>query len=199
MRALWRKGAPSLPSPDHVSAQVLPASLGPARWENRLVASAGAGLAVAAAFAHFGISAEGLIAAGFAAVLVVLGTVDFERRVIPNRIVLPAAALVLVAQIANAPDRTAEWLLASAGTALFLFIPTLIRANAMGMGDVKLGLLLGAGLGKHVVAGLTFGFLAVWPLALFLVITRGKAGVRHTAIPLGPFLAVGAIAALLLV
>jgi leader peptidase (prepilin peptidase)/N-methyltransferase len=65
----------------------------------------------------------------------------------------------------------------------------------IGMGDVKLGLLLGAGLGKAVAVGLALGFAAVIPVAIFIVLRRGS---RGTTIPFGPFLAFGAVAALLI-
>ncbi|HEX8854148.1 MAG TPA: A24 family peptidase [Thermoleophilaceae bacterium] len=187
-----------MPSPETTAAQALPTPIGRASSTARLIASVGVGVAAAGAIARFGFGAKGLIAACFASVLIVLAAVDLERRIIPNRIVLPATAVIMVAQIAHAPGRTPEWILASVGTALFLFLPSLIRKNAMGMGDVKLGLLLGAGLGKHVLTGVTLGFLAVWPVAIVLFVRRGRDGVRDTAIPLGPFLAAGALVALFL-
>jgi prepilin signal peptidase PulO-like enzyme (type II secretory pathway) len=55
-------------------------------------------------------------------VLVVLSVVDFERRILPNRILLPAIAVVLAAQVAIAPERALEWVLAAVGAALVLFL-----------------------------------------------------------------------------
>ena len=66
------------------------------------------------------------------------------------------------------------------------------------MGDVKLGLLLGAALGRHVITGLMLGFFALWPVAFFLFLRHGATAARKTAVPLGPFLAAGAVAALFL-
>jgi len=65
----------------------------------------------------------------------------------------------------------------------------------MGMGDVKLALLLGAMLGKLVGVGLMVGMLAAMVLAVVLVARHGAAA-RKMAIPFGPFLAFGAIVAL---
>jgi leader peptidase (prepilin peptidase)/N-methyltransferase len=80
--------------------------------------------------------------------------------------------------------------------ALFLFLPRLFNADAIGMGDVKLGLLIGAALGWGAASALALGFLFVFPVALARVI-RGGAAARRATIPMGPFLALGALVALL--
>ena len=61
---------------------------------------------------------------------------------IPNRIVLPAAAIVL-ARADRAPP-VARVGARRLGAALFLFLAALAYPAGMGMGDVKLALLLGA-------------------------------------------------------
>jgi hypothetical protein len=155
----------------------------------------GVGIAAAgAALVDFGLGSRGLIAAAFVAVLAVLGAGDAEKRTIPNRIVLPAIALVLVAQLAFFGDRALEWLGAGAGAALLLQVPAWIRPGSVGQGDVKLALLLGVGLGRDVVTALLIGSLAAFPVALWIVF-RGGWSARKRAIPLGPFLAVGGILA----
>jgi leader peptidase (prepilin peptidase)/N-methyltransferase len=128
-------------------------------------------------------------------VLVVLAAIDLERRIIPNRIVVPAAVLVLVAQIALSPERTVEWTAAALGAALFLLVPLLFYPNGMGMGDVKLAALLGAGLGWAIVPALVVGLMAAFVAAL-VVLARGGLAARKTALPFGPFLALGALVAL---
>ena len=67
---------------------------------------------VALAFATLPLD-RALVAAFAAAALVVLSAIDIERGIIPNRIVLPAAAIVLVAQIALFPGHALEWALAA--------------------------------------------------------------------------------------
>jgi leader peptidase (prepilin peptidase) / N-methyltransferase len=136
-----------------------------------------------------------LVAAFAGAVLVVLSAIDIERRVIPNRIVLPAAAVVLVMQIALFPDQALEWTLAAILTALALMIPQLLGRSWMGMGDVKLGLLLGATLGWGVVGAVLIGFTCTLPISL-LILFRGGLAARSTMIPFGPFLALGALVVL---
>jgi leader peptidase (prepilin peptidase)/N-methyltransferase len=148
-------------------------------------------------FAYLGADARAAIGGFFVAVLAVLSAVDIAERRLPNRIVLPSAAAVLVAQTALFPDRSLEWMLAAAGAALGLFVAYLAWPGALGMGDVKLGLLLGATLGSAVVSALLVGFLAAAIFALALLARHGL-GARRRTIPLGPFLALGGIAALLL-
>jgi leader peptidase (prepilin peptidase)/N-methyltransferase len=149
----------------------------------------------ALALARFGLGGEGVVAAFFVSVLVVVSVVDIERRIIPNRIVLPATALVLVAHTALAPDRAVEWTAASVGAALFLLVPLLVYPAGMGMGDVKLALLLGAGLGRAVVPAFAVAFVAAAIVGL-AIIARGGLAARKTSIPFGPFLAAGGIVAL---
>jgi leader peptidase (prepilin peptidase)/N-methyltransferase len=152
---------------------------------------------IALAFLRFGASGRFVVAAFFIAALCVLSAVDIAERRLPNRIVLPSAAAVLLAQTALQPDRVLEWALAAVGAALVLLIPLLVHPAGLGMGDVKLALLLGAALGSAVIAALFIGFLAAAAYALVLLARHGLAARRQT-IPLGPFLAFGGVAALLL-
>ncbi|HWF51595.1 MAG TPA: A24 family peptidase [Solirubrobacteraceae bacterium] len=147
-------------------------------------------------FASYPFGAGAVIAALMATVLVILTVTDLERRVIPNRIVLPAAAIVLVARVAFFPDRALEFIVAALGVAFVFLIPSLINRSLMGMGDVKLMLLLGAGLGWSVAGALALAFLSLFPVALAVVI-RGGLSARKTTLPFGPFLAFGGIFVLL--
>jgi leader peptidase (prepilin peptidase)/N-methyltransferase len=137
------------------------------------------------------------VASSFAAVLVLLAAIDLERRIIPNRIVLPAAGLILATQIALSPGDAVAFLGGSLGAALFLLVPLLIYPAGMGMGDVKLALLIGAGLGFAVVPALFIGMTAA-SVAAVVILVRGGLSARKTAIPFGPFLAFGALVALFL-
>jgi leader peptidase (prepilin peptidase) / N-methyltransferase len=160
-----------------------------------LVVELATALLVAACFLRFGFSGEAFVGAYFAAALVVLSAIDAERRILPDRIVLPSAAIVLAAHVALAPERWLEWVLAPIGASLFLFVALLAYPKGMGMGDVKLCLLLGAALGKLVLVGLMVGMLAALVPAVVLLALHGAAA-RKMAIPFGPFLAFGALVAL---
>ena len=153
--------------------------------------------AVALALGAYPLGGTALLAAFVGAVLVILAAIDLERRIIPNRIVLPAAALALLGRIALTPGDASQYALAALLAALFLFLPRLINRGALGMGDVKLGLLIGAALGWGAAAALALGFLFVFPVALVITIRRGLSQARGATIPMGPFLALGALVVLL--
>lgn len=144
-------------------------------------------------FAAFGASAYAVLASGFCVVLVALSAIDLEYRIVPNRIVLPAAAIFLVAATALQPS--AEWAIAALGAAGFLFAAAIVYPKGMGMGDVKLALLLGAMLGRSVAVALMLGFLAALVPSVLLMLRHGSKA-RKIAIPFVPFLAFGAIVAL---
>jgi leader peptidase (prepilin peptidase) / N-methyltransferase len=148
-------------------------------------------------FLHFGLSGDAFVGSFFAVVLVYLAAFDLEHRLIPNRVVLPAAGIVLVAQIALYPNHALEWIAAAICTAGFFFVTLLIYPPGLGMGDVKLAVLLGAMLGTNVVGAVLVGTLAAAVFGGMLVL-RGGAQARKTAIAFGPFLALGGIVALLL-
>jgi leader peptidase (prepilin peptidase) / N-methyltransferase len=150
---------------------------------------------VAASFWKFGLTGEAVVAAYFCAALVVLSAIDAERRILPDLIVLPSFALVLGAQIALDPGRWVEFVGSALGASLFLFLALVAYPRGMGMGDVKLALLLGAGLGKLVGVGLMVGMLSALGASTVLFARHGLAA-RRMAIPFGPFLAFGAIVAL---
>jgi leader peptidase (prepilin peptidase)/N-methyltransferase len=150
-------------------------------------------LLIAACVLRFGLTFYTLIASFFCAVLVVLSAIDLEHRIIPNRIVLPAAGIVLVAQLLREPSL--EWPLAALGASGALLLVALAYPKGLGMGDVKLALLLGAMLGRNVFAALLLGFLAGMVPTLVLLVRHGSRA-RKMAIPLAPFLALGAVIAL---
>jgi leader peptidase (prepilin peptidase) / N-methyltransferase len=146
-----------------------------------------------ACIAVFGLTAFGLLAAGFCALLVTLSAIDVRHRIVPNRIVVPAAALALVAH--TAIDPSIAWTAGALGAAGFLFLAVLAHPKGLGMGDVKLALLLGAMLGGTVAVALMLGFLASLVPSVVLFARHGSKA-RKMAIPLVPFLSLGAVVAL---
>jgi leader peptidase (prepilin peptidase)/N-methyltransferase len=150
-------------------------------------------LLIAGCVLTFGLTADTLVAAFFCAVLVAVSAIDVEHRIIPNRIVLPAAAVVLVANTALHPSP--RWALGALGASGFLFAAALAYPAGMGMGDVKLALLMGAALGTTVSVALMVGMLAAMIPGLYLMARHG-AKARKMGIPFGPFLAIGSMVAL---
>ena len=144
-------------------------------------------------FGRFGFTPDALLATGFCVVLVAISAIDVEHRIVPNKIVLPAAGVVLVAQTLLHPSP--EWILASVGASGLLLVAALAYPRGLGMGDVKLALLLGAMLGRNVTVALMVGCLSALVPAVVLAARHGSK-VRKMAIPFAPFLAFGAIVAL---
>lgn len=144
-----------------------------------------------AALLRLGLTPYGMMAAASLAVLVVLAAIDVQARILPNKIVLPATAAVLAAQTAFYPERLLESVVAALVAAAVTLAPALFNPAAMGMGDVKLAAFLGMLLGTKVLAALILGFLATAPVLAVLLVLRGRAA-RRMALPLGPFLALGA-------
>jgi leader peptidase (prepilin peptidase)/N-methyltransferase len=152
-----------------------------------------AGVLIAGCVLKFGISWDAAIAAVFCAALVTVSATDIERFVIPNRIVLPAAALVLGGQTVLHPS--IEWAAAAFGAGAFLLLAALAYPAGMGMGDIKPALLLGAALGRTVPVALAVGMVAALVPSAVLLIRHGRAA-RKMRIPFGPFLALGGVVAL---
>jgi leader peptidase (prepilin peptidase)/N-methyltransferase len=132
----------------------------------------------------FGFTLKTAAAAIACAALVVVTATDLERRIVPNRVVLPAGAAVLALQTAGHPS--VEWALGALGAAY---------PGGMGMGDVKLALLIGALLGRTTPVGILLGLLLALVPSLVLLARHG-ARARRLAIPFAPFLAAGAVVAL---
>jgi leader peptidase (prepilin peptidase) / N-methyltransferase len=148
---------------------------------------------IVACFAVFGATPFAVLAAGFCAVLVALTAIDLTHRIVPNPIVVPAALATLV--LHTLLDPSAVWLAGSFGAAGFLFVAVLAYPKGLGMGDVKLALLLGAMLGGSVAVALLLGFVAALVPSAVLFARHGS-NARKMAIPLVPFLALGAVVAL---
>src|SRR5919204_1364404 len=130
-----------------------------------LVAVLSIGLA-AGALIKFDLSGRSFVAAVFCVVLVVLSAIDIERRIIPNRIVIPASAVVLLGNIAAQPHRAKEWTIAAFATMFGAFLISVAARGGVGVGDVKLAFLLGAGLGWNVVGGLVLAMIATFVVSL---------------------------------
>jgi leader peptidase (prepilin peptidase) / N-methyltransferase len=150
---------------------------------------------VAACVLVFGLTLDALLAAFFCAVLVAISAVDFEHRIVPNRIVLPATAVLLPAH--TLVDPTPEWALGAFGASLFLFVAVLAYPAGMGMGDVKLAFVMGLFLGRDVGVAMLVALVAGSVVGVAVMARKGTAEGRKTAIPFGPFLALGGLVGLL--
>jgi leader peptidase (prepilin peptidase)/N-methyltransferase len=150
-------------------------------------------LLVAGCFWKFGLGADAFVTSFVCVALVAVTATDIEHRIIPNKIVLPAAAIVLLANTLLHPSP--RWALAAVGAAGFLFAAALAYPKGMGMGDVKLALLMGAATGRTIPVAMMIGMFAALVPGLYLIARHGSAA-RKMGIPFGPFLALGTVVAL---
>jgi leader peptidase (prepilin peptidase)/N-methyltransferase len=131
------------------------------------------------------------------ALVVPAAAIDLEHRIIPNAINLPGAALVFVAAVAAEPGRWWILLLGGAGAFLFLAAAWRVSPGGMGMGDVKMALMIGLGLGQYAAVALFMALVLALLPSLFVIVRHGVRAGRKVGLPFGPFLAAGAIIALL--
>ena len=136
----------------------------------------------------------------FVAALVLVSDIDIAERIIPDVVILPVAVIGVVGMTVIDPGGAPRWLwvvcgLGASGALLgvSLVYERLRGVQGMGMGDVKLALCMGFFLGTAVIPALFIGFVA-GAVAGVALVARGRS--TKTAIPFGPFLAAGAIAAL---
>ena len=145
---------------------------------------------LAACLVKFGLSLQAAAAGVFCAALVVTTATDLTHRIVPNRVVLPATLVVFV--LMTAADPSLEWAIAGLGAATFLLVAALAYPGGMGMGDVKLALLMGVALGYTVAVALPLGMIAALVPSVILLARYG-ARARKMAIPFAPFLALGSV------
>jgi len=126
------------------------------------------------------------------AILVVVAAIDFEHRIIPNRVLVPGAAFALAVVALGVPDELLEHALAAVASGGGLLVVALARPGGMGMGDVKLAATMGLYLGAAVAPALLAGFAAGAAVGVAIVVRQGT-GARKRAIPFGPFLALGGL------
>ena len=136
--------------------------------------------------------------------LVVLSAIDLETYLLPNRIVYPlwVASIALFAVAAAGDDNWEAYtrgLLAGAIAFAAFFTLHMVSPRGMGFGDVKLSFVLGLALGwlgwGEALLGLFLGFLYGAVVGIALIVTRIRA--RNQQLPFGPFLAAGAMTAIL--
>jgi leader peptidase (prepilin peptidase)/N-methyltransferase len=131
------------------------------------------------------------------AVLVPVSLIDLEHRIIPNKITLPAALAAVAIGCALDLGGVPEQLIAGAGAGGFLLFFALAYPRGMGMGDVKLAAVLGLFLGRSVAVAILAGVLLGTIVGAVVMARVGVEKGRKTAVPFGPFLAIGGVVGLL--
>jgi leader peptidase (prepilin peptidase)/N-methyltransferase len=132
----------------------------------------------------------------FVAALIALAAIDFDHKLLPNKIVYPLAAYGVIATLLVDRDDLVENLIAGAGAFAFLLAAVIAYPRGMGMGDVKLGGAMGLYLGLSVIPALLAAFLSGSIVGVIILAREGAAG-RKKAVPFGVFLALGGIVGVL--
>lgn len=143
---------------------------------------------------EFGLSLALVSALVLICALVALAGTDLEHRLLPNRIVAPAAVVGFVLSVAGDPEAWSVYLVSVLGVAGGLFALALAYPGGMGMGDVKMGGMLGAFLGPYAALAVFFGAL-VGALVGGVLMAAGKMQ-RGSALPFGVFLSLAGVVTL---
>ncbi|NLV71623.1 MAG: prepilin peptidase [Actinobacteria bacterium] len=154
------------------------------------------GLAFLLAMWRFGLTWPVLVAWAFIAAMVAIAFIDYDHMIIPNKIVLPGALLGLIASVALEPQRWWVYVAGSLGAAAFMLVLAMLWPGGMGPGDIKMALFMGAVLGAHVMVALFAAFLFGSIAGIYMMVVQKRS--RKAKIPFGPYLALGAVLAVLL-
>jgi leader peptidase (prepilin peptidase)/N-methyltransferase len=139
--------------------------------------------------------AEMALGLAFVTMLAAVTLTDLERRVIPNAVLIVGAVAAIPIAAASDPGSLPDRAIAAVAAGGFLLLAALAYPGGMGMGDVKLGAVMGLYLGRAVAPALFTAFAAGALVGLALVLRHG-AGARKRAVPFGPFLALGGVVGL---
>jgi leader peptidase (prepilin peptidase)/N-methyltransferase len=128
--------------------------------------------------------------------LVPITLIDLDHRIIPNKLTLALALASVVAVVVLGSSELVEHLAAGAGAFLFFFLAAAAYPRGMGMGDVKLAGAMGLALGRAVAPAILFALVAGVLVGMVVIARKGAHEGRRTAVPFGPFLALGGVIAL---
>jgi leader peptidase (prepilin peptidase)/N-methyltransferase len=169
-------------------------------WFRPAVIAAGSAGLFLACYAEYEEIGAAILGGVFCVILLVLTATDIEHRLLPNRIVAPAALFTLAT----------GWLLpdlslldSTLGLGIALVIAVILLAlslpfggGALGMGDIKVILMMGPFLGPAgILIAVLIATFTTAGFALVAVLSRRKT--LRDYIPHGPFLAIGGVVGLL--
>ncbi|GAC1317981.1 MAG: A24 family peptidase [Thermoleophilaceae bacterium] len=153
-------------------------------------------LLFAAIVAVRGVSAELTLDLPFAAMLIAVANIDLEHRIVPNKILLPAAIFGVATSALVRPHALPTLLIAGAAAFAAMLAAALVHPGGMGMGDVKLAGVIGLYLGVSVIPALAIAFFTGSVVGVALIARQPRGG-RTRGLPFAPFMALGGLTALL--
>jgi leader peptidase (prepilin peptidase) / N-methyltransferase len=152
------------------------------------------GLLFCGAYLRFGLSVQLLWALVLISALIPLAAIDLEHKLLPNAIVGPASLAGLLLSVARDPAGWWVYPLSAGVIAAGLLAVALLYPGGMGMGDVKMGGMLGAFLGPYGALAVFLGALG-GALVGGLLLAFGKMH-RRQALPFGVFMAIAGVVVL---
>ncbi len=155
------------------------------------------GLLLAAVVLRFGTGEEVWLGLAFVLLLVPIAVIDLDTRTIPNKLTLAGAIIAPAILLITDPGAIPEHLIAAVAAGGFLFVAAIAYPGGMGMGDVKLAFVMGLFLGRDVAPAIFIGLVAGTVVGVVIMALKGVKAGRKTAVPFGPFLALGGLVALL--
>jgi leader peptidase (prepilin peptidase) / N-methyltransferase len=144
-----------------------------------------------------GANADGLIGVVLVLLLVPVTLIDLQVQRIPNVFTYSGALIGLGLVAAVHADALGEHLIAAGAAGLFFFVAWLAYPRGMGMGDVKLAVVLGMFLGRAVAPALMVALVAGSLVGAVVMARLGVERGRRTKVPFGPFLALGGVVGVL--
>jgi leader peptidase (prepilin peptidase)/N-methyltransferase len=170
---------------------------GPISARYPLVEAGTAVLLGAVAAVHADATPELVLGAVLVLFLVPMALIDLDHRIIPNKLTAPAALLAVALGLALDPSGQPERLIAGAAAGGLFLLAALARPGGMGMGDVKLAGVLGLFLSGAVAVALMAALVLGTVVGGVIMARVGADAGRKTAVPFGPFLALGGVVAVL--
>jgi leader peptidase (prepilin peptidase)/N-methyltransferase len=128
--------------------------------------------------------------------LVPVTLIDLDYRIIPNRLLLVGAVSALAILAVFDPGEIRGHLIAAVAAGGFFLLAVLAYPAGMGMGDVKLAAVLGLFLGRAVGPAVFVALVAGTLVGALIIARKGAREGRKTAIPFGPYLALGGLVGL---
>ncbi|HZB76542.1 MAG TPA: prepilin peptidase, partial [Solirubrobacteraceae bacterium] len=164
-------------------------------WRYPLVELATA-LLMALTVVVIGPNEEAWLGLAFVLLLVPVTLIDIDFRIIPNKLMLIGTLAAPAILALTDPGALPEHLIAAVAAGGFLLVAAIAYPGGMGMGDVKLAFVMGLFLGRDVGVALMAGLLAGSVVGAVIIARKGAREGRKTAVPFGPFLALGSLVAL---
>jgi leader peptidase (prepilin peptidase)/N-methyltransferase len=143
-----------------------------------------------------GADEDALLGLALVLLLVPVTLIDLDHRIIPNTLMLIGAVLAPALVLLTAPDDIVEHVIAGVAAGGFFLLAVLAYPRGMGVGDIKLAAVLGLFLGRAVGPAVFIALISGTLVGALIMARKGVAEGRKTAVPFGPFLALGAVVAL---